>query len=115
MTQERLAPNEDVRFGFRVNAHHCNMRPVCHGGMLATFLDVALARGLRCAAGLSPPLPTISLSLDFLAPAALGVWVDARVSVMRVGKSTAFVSALLHADEEPVLRGSGVFRHFSRS
>jgi uncharacterized protein (TIGR00369 family) len=115
MTRERLDPNEDIRFGFRVDAQHCNLRPVCHGGMLATFLDVALACALRLAADLRPPYPTISLSLDFIAPAPLGAWVDARVSLTRLGKSTAFLSALLHADEAPALRGSGVFRHYQKS
>lgn len=115
MTRDRLEAGEDVRFGFRVDAHHCNLRPVCHGGMLAAFLDTALARGLRCATGFDPPFPTISLSLDFLAPAALGGWVDARVSVTRVGKSTAFLSAMLYCDGTPVLRGSGVFRHFQKA
>lgn len=112
MTMDRLDPGEDARFGFRVLPHHCNLRPQCHGGMLSTFLDVALARGLRIVGGLVPPIPTISLSMEFLAPAALGSWVDARVSVARAGKSTGFVSAMVHADEQPVMRGSGVFRYY---
>jgi hypothetical protein len=41
--------------------------------------------------------------------------VDARVSLTRLGKITAFLSALLHADEAPALRGSGVFRHYQKS
>lgn len=114
VTLDRLCPGEDIRFGFRVLPHHCNLRPHCHGGMLSTFLDVALARGLRLVGGVDPPLPTISMSMDFMAPAPLGSWVDARVSVGRVGRSTGFVSALVHADDELAMRGSGVFRHFSR-
>ncbi|HZU64914.1 MAG TPA: PaaI family thioesterase, partial [Novosphingobium sp.] len=109
---EGLGPQEHGRFGFRVEPRHCNLRPMCHGGMLATFLDVALARGLRLAGGMAPPLPTISLALDYLAPAPLGAWVEARVSVSRIGRSTGFVSAMIYADDAPVLRGSGVFRHF---
>lgn len=112
MTRERLDPGEDVRFGFRVAPHHCNLRPQCHGGMIATFLDVALARGLRVAGGLGRPLPTISMSLDYMASAALGSWVDARVSVGRIGRSTGFVAAWLHADDAKMARGSAIFRHF---
>lgn len=111
-TGERLDSGEVARFGFRVERPHCNLRPVCHGGMLATFADLALARGLKVAGNLPTPLPTISLSLDYLAPAALGAWVDARVTVSRIGRTTGFVSAMLHADGVPVLRASGVFRHF---
>lgn len=114
-TTERLDAGEVARFGFRVAQPHCNLRPVCHGGMMATFADIALARGLKLAGNLPAPLPTISLSLDYLAPAALGAWVDARVSVSRIGRSTGFVSAMVHADGVPVLRASGVFRHFLQS
>jgi acyl-coenzyme A thioesterase PaaI-like protein len=112
MTMDRLEPREDARFGFRVLPHHCNLRPQCHGGMMSTFLDVALARALRVVGRVVPPIPTISLSMEFMASAPLGSWVDARVSVTKVGKSTGFVSAWVHADEQPVMRGSGVFRYY---
>ena len=103
-----------ARFGFRVEPHHCNLRPHCHGGMLATFLDVALARGLRVLAQVEPPLPTISMSVDFMSPAPLESWVEAFVSLDRLGASTGFVSAYVHADGALVMRGSGVFRHFTK-
>ncbi|MGE4430951.1 MAG: PaaI family thioesterase [Sphingobium sp.] len=111
-SQDMLEPGEGVRFGFRVAPQHCNPRPVCHGGMLASFLDIALARGIRTIWDLPAPLPTITLSLDYLAPATLGEWIDARVSVIRVGGSTCFAQALLHGPSVPVLRGSGVFKHY---
>lgn len=115
VTRDALGPGEEIRFGFRVEPQHCNTRPVCHGGMLATFLDVALARGLRIARDVPIPLPTVSLSLDYLAPAALGDWVDARVLVSRAGRGICFVQAMLHANGEPVLRGSGVYKPMRRA
>ncbi len=113
-TTDALDPGEHARFGFRVKPHHTNNRPVCHGGMLATFLDMALALGVRTfeASGgrdMPPSLPTISLTLDYLAPAHLGDWIDARVTVTRAG-GTCFVQAMLHGLHGPVLRGSGVFK-----
>ncbi|WP_107715513.1 MULTISPECIES: PaaI family thioesterase [unclassified Novosphingobium] len=114
MTQDRLESDEDVRFGFRVAPHHCNRRPQCHGGMMATFLDIALARGLRVVGQVEPPLPTISLSIDFMKPAPLDAWVEARVRLGRVGKSTGFIAAWVYADDALAARGSGVFRHFGK-
>lgn len=109
MTHDRL-DGEGVRFGFRVAPQHCNPRPVCHGGMLATFLDIAMARGIRAIADLPPPMPTIAMALDYLAPAMLGEWIDARVIVTRAGGSLCFAQALLHGPAGPVLRGNGVFK-----
>lgn len=109
-TSDGLDDGEEVRFGFRVASRHCNPRPVCHGGMLATFLDIALARGIRMVKGVPAPLPTVSMSLDYLAPAPLGEWIDARVTITRAGSGTCFVQALLHGSAGPVLRGSGVYR-----
>ncbi len=108
-TTDRLDDSEGVRFGFRVAPHQCNPRPVCHGGMLATFLDIALARGIRMVKDLPAPMPTITMSLDYLAPAMLGDWIDARVTVTRAG-GTCFAQALLHGPTHPVLRGSGVYK-----
>lgn len=114
ITRDRLGPEEGIRFGFRVLPHHCNKRPQCHGGMMSTFLDVALARGLREIAHIDPPIPTISLSMEFMESAPLGAWVDARVSANRIGRGTAFMAALIHADDKPVMRGSGVFRFYRK-
>jgi len=109
MTRDELA-GESVRFGMRVEERHCNPRPICHGGMLATLLDVALARGIRAISDLPAPLPTISITLDYLFPAARGDWVDARVSITRIGAGTCFAQAMLHVGATPVLRGSGVYK-----
>ena len=58
----------DARFGFRVEQHHCNLRPTGHGGLLAMVADVFMARGALLVDGVATPLPTISLTIDYLAP-----------------------------------------------
>jgi acyl-coenzyme A thioesterase PaaI-like protein len=112
MTKDTLDPGEDVRFGFRVEAHHCNTRPVCHGGMLATFADISLARGLRVVRNVPAPLPTITMALDYLAPAPLGEWIDARVTVTRTGRGACFAQLLMYAAGKPILRASGIYKRF---
>jgi len=57
------------RLGFRVASHHLNPVGGCHGGAMATFADMQIAAvrpGLGTKAG---HMPTISLSVDYLAPA----------------------------------------------
>lgn len=106
-----LDSDEAARFGFRVEPHHCNLRPTCHGGMLATFADIAMARGAQVIVGIGPSMPTITMTVDFMAPAPLGEWLEASVKVDRKTRTLVFVQAIMHVGEVPVLRSSGIFRH----
>ncbi|WP_157220701.1 PaaI family thioesterase [Flavisphingomonas formosensis] len=108
-TREALLPGERVRLGFRVGREHCNPRMVCHGGMLATFFDIVLAGGL-IAEGAPSPVITISMTLDYLAPAYFGEWIESRVEVPRLTHRIGFPQAMLVGPQGPVLRGSGVFK-----
>jgi acyl-coenzyme A thioesterase PaaI-like protein len=99
-----------VVFGFRVELRHCNPVRVLHGGMLAGFADIVLTGGCNHVARLSRFLTTVSLATDFLAPAALGAWVEARPEVLAVTRSTLFGQCLVTAEGVPVLRASGTFR-----
>lgn len=99
-----------IRLGFKVRAHHCNPRGACHGGMLATVANLALARALSARPDISAPTPTISMSLDYLAAAPLGEWVEAEANLLHHTAGTGFAQALLSTADGPVLRASGVFR-----
>ena len=101
---------QTVAFGFRVELRHCNPVRLLHGGMLAGFADIVLTGGCNHLARLSRFLTTVSLTTDFLAPAALGAWVEARPEVLAVTRSTLFGQCLVTADGVPVLRASGTFR-----
>lgn len=100
------------QLGFRVEARHTNTMGICHGGMMATFCDMLLpVSALRTRGDLqSRFLPTVSLDIDYLAPAPLGAWVQGEAQVLRVTRSLLFVQGLVSADGEPVARVSGVFK-----
>jgi uncharacterized protein (TIGR00369 family) len=100
-----------LQLGFRVEARHTNPLNICHGGMLASFADMLLP----CIALYQGDadrrfLPTISLQIDFLAPAALGAWVQGEGEVLRRTRNMIFVQALVHAEGNTVLRVSGIFK-----
>ena len=96
--------------GFRVLAKHLNPIGVCHGGMLATFCDVLMPMSAAYQEELETGLlPTISLSLDYLAPTPGGAWVEGRTQVLRRGKRLVFAQLLLTADGTATVRANGVF------
>lgn len=97
--------------GFRVEAIHCNPAGSCHGGMLATFSDVHLALAAQFENRFDALiLPTVSLTLDYLAPTPKGAWVEARADIIKVTRGTVFASETLLADGTPVAFARGIFK-----
>jgi uncharacterized protein (TIGR00369 family) len=102
---------DGIAYGFRVELRHCNPLELCHGGMLVAFADIVLTGGCNHVARLSRFLTTITLATDFIAPARIGAWLEARPEVLKVTRSTVFGQCLVTADGMPVLRASGTFRY----
>ena len=102
---------DGIALGMRVEARHCNPNNMCHGGMLMTFADMMLPIGARYAAQMPAVfLPTINLSMDYLAPAPLGAWLEGRARVLRVTRNLVFADGLVTMDETIVARTSGTFK-----
>jgi uncharacterized protein (TIGR00369 family) len=101
-----------VQLGFRVEARHTNPMQICHGGMMASFCDMLLPVSVhRKSREVGRRfLPTISLQIDYLAPAPLGAWVQGEAQVLRTTRSLVFVQGLVEADGTPVARVSGIFK-----
>ncbi len=103
--------NERLQLGFRVAEHHTNLRGVLHGGMLATYADTLLPyAAMYQALGGRHFLPTISLQIDYLAPAAFGAWVQGEGEVLRTTRNMVFMQGLATADDMPIARLSGIFK-----
>ncbi len=103
--------NGSMLGGFRVEAIHCNPAGSCHGGMLATFSDVHLALAAQFEHSFNALiLPTVSLTLDYLAPTPKGAWVEARAEIMKVTRGTVFANETLLADGKPVAFARGIFK-----
>ncbi len=102
-----------VLMGFRVEKRHTNPMLTCHGGMLATFADMLLPMSIlrKGPAEMRQQfLPTVSLQIDYLAPAKLGNWVQGDAEILRITRSLVFAQGLVTADEVPCLRISGIFK-----
>lgn len=103
---------ERVQMGFRVEKRHTNPMGICHGGMMASFCDMLLP---FCAHRQSAEvrdrfLPTISLQVDYVAPAPLGAWVQGEADVLRVTGSLVFAQGLVSVDGATAARVSGILK-----
>ena len=95
--------------GLRIMAHHINYRDAAHGGVISTFADVALSHAVYDAERprLSPS--TVTLSVNYLAGARLGDWLEAHVRIDRLGGRTAYTSGEIRRGDEPIATMTGVF------
>jgi uncharacterized protein (TIGR00369 family) len=106
---------ERVWFGFRVADDHLNPRALAHGGALATFADMQLAALMRTGRLDPRQSPTISLSVDFLAPARAGDWVEGEVVLVKRTGRLAFSETILGVGGAPVARAKGIFSHSDKA
>jgi len=99
-----------LRLGIRLEGRHCNAEGICHGGMLATLADLQIAIGIVVQSGLRAFLPTVSLSVDFVAPGRVGDWIEGETEVIRVTRNLAFGSCILSAGGSALARASAVYK-----
>ena len=95
--------------GFRVQQRHLNRAGMCHGGFLATLADMNVTPVLR-SRGTSLLSPTVSMSLDYIAAAKLGTWVQARSAILRQTRRLLFSECHITADDELVVRANVIYR-----
>lgn len=98
------------RMGFRVEQRHCNPVGTLHGGALATFADSLVAVVNAGVESGEPHTPTIHLSIDFIAPALAGQWVEAQVILLPTTRSMLFVQAVLTAERTIFARCNAIYR-----
>ena len=102
---------ERVWFGFRADERHLNPSGFGHGGALATFADLQLAAVMFTGRLARVRAPTISLSLDYLAPVRPGDWVEGEVTLLKRTGRLAFSETILTVEGEPVVRAKGLFAY----
>jgi len=99
-----------VQIGLRARAPHANSRGMVHGGLITALADSAM--GLSCGEQLEDVagLVTVSLTIDFIAPARLGQWLEIRPQVLRASPGQSFCAATIHADDTLCARASTTSR-----
>ncbi|MFT3803899.1 MAG: PaaI family thioesterase [Burkholderiaceae bacterium] len=107
--------SDAVYIGLRAGAAHANSRGFVHGGLITALADNAMGLSCGVVRGSGPgSLVTVSLSVDFVSAARQGQWLEVRPSVIKIGGSTGFASALIYADDVVCARANAVFRAFGQ-
>ena len=107
---------DTVKLGFVLAEPHCNGRGMLHGGVIAALADNAMGLSLGAALASSGPgegvmgIVTTSLSVDYLGVAKLGQWIEIAPRVVKAGKSSGVVDAIISADGAPIARANASFR-----
>jgi len=98
------------RYCMRVAERHLNEVGFMHGGAMATFLD-GQAFVLRLPESSELHIPTISLSVDFLAPPRINDWLVAEVEHIKTTRSMIVTQALAFVDDRVVARSSAIYNN----
>ena len=100
---------ENLSLGLRIETKHTNSRGICHGGVLATFADLALGYAMEARGEIASRFVTVNLSLDYAGAAKVGDWIESVVEVQRIGARLAFANCYLLSAGERIVRASAVF------
>lgn len=101
---------EGVRVvGLLICPHHINYQEAAHGGVISTFADVALSHAVYDAERPRLAPSTVTLTVNYLGGAKLGDWLEARVTIDRLGGRTAYTSGGIWRGNEVLATMSGVF------
>jgi uncharacterized protein (TIGR00369 family) len=100
------------RMALKVGAEHCNAYRTLHGGAMATFADGQAGAVIEYHED-DPEghTPTISLSVDYLAPVPVGAWLVADVTLLKVTRTMIFTQAVMTVGERVVARTNAIYRN----
>ena len=94
--------------GFRVASKHTNAGGTVHGGMIMTFADIVLARGVGEV--VSGPFVTVRLTTDFIGLAFKGDWVLGTAVAEKPEDGIIAVSGRIETEKHIVASMQGLFK-----
>ena len=102
--------DRQLTLGMRISPRHLNPMRTSHGGLLATFADMQSLVAQCEGSAIGRSTPTVTLSVDYLAPVLLGDWLEGDATLLRATRKLLFTQLLAKVGERPVFRSSGIFK-----
>ena len=91
-------------------ARHLNLGGSLHGGMVMSFIDMALFGGGRCAGMSRAHYVTLDLTTKFMGRGEPGKPLDAHVELVRQTRSLAFLQGIVRQDGVACYSFSGTLK-----
>ena len=109
------SPSDVICLALEIREAHCNARGFAHGGLISALADNAMGHSAVLQARLragseKASAVTVSLTLDFIDTAQVGDCVEFQPTVLKVGRTLAFVECRVVCGERLIARGSASFR-----
>lgn len=102
---------EGTVWGLQIEKKHCNPIGICHGAVFMTLMDIALSSSICNSVGKYMGMPTISMSMDFLAPGQLHDWIWADVETLKITNTMGFSQGVVRNQEGKIfMRANGCFK-----
>lgn len=105
----RRDEKQQMVLAIRVEDRHTNIRHIAHGGFLVTLVDTSLGIVVSSSREPAQPIVTVSLTSNFVSSAAPGDWIEAHVTIDRMGGRLAYASCTLRCGDRTIMTGTGVF------
>jgi acyl-coenzyme A thioesterase PaaI-like protein len=106
----RLVDGKPV-IGLRIKKLHVSPRSFCHGSVLAGLSDLQSLPGGFLSGRTDRMAATVTFTLDFMAPAKLGDWIEMHTDLLRVTRQFMFTQAIIrNFDGTPLVRSSAMFK-----
>lgn len=107
--------DDGVCLAVEVREAHCNGRGFAHGGLIASLADNAMGLSAVRRARERPGAEktsavTVSLALDFIDAAQQGECLEIQPTVLKVGRTLAFVECRVVCGDRLIARGNASFR-----
>lgn len=96
--------------GLRVQEKHRNLGQMMHGGMLCTLADTATTWASKYSRKPALRVLTTGLSINLMGNAAPGEWVEARVEILRSGRSVVFSTCTIHCQGKTIAQAGAQFQ-----
>lgn len=106
---------ESSAYCLHVGPQHCNAFGVMHGGAMATFADSQLCADPSYPTDAAPRTPTITLTVDYLAPVDVAAWLLLTGRVLRRTQTLIFTEAAVTVDGQLVARSNAIYRNFQHA